>query len=326
VIFSTINSKRIFAAGRLGLTALVVGYAMRTVDWGSLQGTLRQVKLLPLTAAIGLQGCAIAVAAARWRVLLAAQAIHLSWLRTVQFSLVGLFFSLFSLGTLGGDAAKFIGLLPHAPKRKGLLVLSMVQDRLIGLGGLLALLTGFIAVQRHLLWSDPTMRALTLALPVACAVFFGGAAMLWTLHGSPQTKDPGPARRWQNSLSIMARNFFPLSAFLPALLLSVAVHALIIATGYLAARAIGIDLPFSAAGIVFGTTGLVLSLPITVAGLGVREGALIWLLGLFGFGAIDLAIGLSFCLLSSNLFWAFTGGVAFYWPAANPRTSSNISG
>lgn len=313
-----IRTKNLLLTARGCLTVLVVVYVVNQVDWEVLRGTLRRIDPLKLTAAICLQGCAIAVAVTRWRTLLANQGIRLSWFRTAQLSLMGLFFNLFFLGSLGGDAAKFIGTLAHAPKRKARLALSLIQDRLIGLGGLLVLLTGLIVKYRHLLWSDLTTRPLTLVIPGACAAFLGGTATLWMLFDPKLDKDQEYSWRGRNFTFKALRESFPKPVFISVLSLSLLVHALVIVAGYLAANAVDLDIPLSAAGVVLGVTALVLSLPITIAGLGVREGMLIWLLTVFGFRQMEMAIGLSACLLGINLFWAFAGGLAFYWPSYLP--------
>ena len=63
---------------------------------------------------------------------------------------------------------------------------------------------------------------------------------------------------------------------------------------------------------MLGFTALALSLPITIAGLGVREGILLWLLAMFGLRETEMAIGLSACLLGISLSWALVGAVAAY--------------
>lgn len=93
---------------------------------------------------------------------------------------------------------------------------------------------------------------------------------------------------------------------------------------------------------MLGFTALALSLPITITGLGVRDSVLIWMLATFGFTVNGEKIALSTCLLGMSLFWAFVvnddlfpaawflcvvlhiclfwafaGGVAFFWPTAD---------
>jgi len=279
-----------------------------------------------LLAAVCLQGCAIGVAATRWRSLLANQGIQLNWPQTTRLALVGLFFNLFYLGSMGGDAAKFVAALPHAPDGKARVALSLIQDRVIGLGALLCLLTGLIAWHYPMLYADRAAHIFAIGVPVLCVVFLAATVLLlcW-----PSQKEPGKSIRSisKKRFSVgMLRYVFPRAVFLPAMIQSLLLHGLVITAGFLTARAVGIVISISEAGIVLGITALVLSLPITIAGLGVRDGILIWLLAMFGFRTTGQAISLSICLLSISLLWAFAGGVAFFWPVSHIQATNRNTG
>jgi uncharacterized membrane protein YbhN (UPF0104 family) len=305
--------KILLLLGRIALTVLVAGWVYRRVDWPALRGVLQLAAPANLLAAVGLYGCATAAASTRWRLLLAHQGIAVGWWRTVRLTLTGIFFNLFLLGSIGGDAAKFLGTIRHAPDRKARLALSMVQDRVIGLGALLLLLTGFIAENRATLWSEPALRAIAIGVPVACAVFSLGVAVLWGLS-RPNAADSLVLSWDPRKMTLgMMRGIFPMPVFLPALALSLVNQSVVIVGGYLVAHALGLGISFAAAGTVLGLTSLAVSLPITIAGLGVRDGMLLWLLGAFGFKSTAAAIGLSSCLLGLNLVWALAGAIAFYW-------------
>ena len=58
-----------------------------------------------------------------------------------------------------------------------------------------------------------------------------------------------------------------------------------------------------------GLVSLILLLPVTFAGVGLREGGLVILLGFVGVAPAD-AVALSFALLSYTLFGALVGAVA----------------
>jgi uncharacterized membrane protein YbhN (UPF0104 family) len=308
--------RKILLIGRIVATALIAAYIYHRMDWGSLYGALRLTNPAKLVAAVCLQGCTIALAATRWQALLANQGIQLGWPQTARLVLMGLFFNLFYLGSVGGDAAKFVATLPHAPEGKASLALSLVQDRVIGLGALLLLLTGFIAWHFPLLRADRAAQVLAIGVPAACAAYFAVAATWWGLTDSPGTENPTRTSPKRSFIAEALRESFPKAVFLPALILSLLIHGLVIMAGYLAAHAMGIAISFSEAGVVLGVTALVLSLPITIAGLGVRDGMLIWLLAAFGFKSTSAAVGLSSCLLGIALFWALAGCAAFYWPSA----------
>lgn len=322
--FAPIRTNALLLVARTGLTIVVVWYVVNQVDWETLCGALRQVSALKLTAAICLQGLAIAVGGMRWRMLLVNQDIRLSWLRATQLSLVGLFFNLFFLGSLAGDVAKFTGVVAQTPKRKARLVLSLIQDRLIGLGGLLLLLTGLMLSYRHLLWDDVATRSLTFVILGGGAAFLGATAFLLTLRDRNSREGRELPWRWRSLSLKRLGESFPKPVFLPALCLSLALHVIVIIAGYTAAKAVNLDLSLCAAGVVLGLTALALSLPLTLAGLGVREGMLIWLLGVFGYVEMEPAIGLSACLLGINLFWAFAGGLTFSWYGRRPAKSQLV--
>ena len=317
--------KTVVLLGRVFVTALIAGYIYRRLDWGSLHEVFLRTDPVKLGAAILLQGCGIALAVTRWRSLLADQDIPLSWPHTARLVLTGLFFNLFYLGSMGGDAARFVGTLPHAPERKTRVAISLAQDRVIGLGALLLLLTGFMTWHFPLLLADRAAHYFAIGVPAACAIFTVLAVFLWNWSSPATAGDAAnPGSKWGYFTGVL-RSSFPKRAFLQAMLLSVANHLLVVLAGFLTAHAVGLAISFTEAGIVLGFTALALSLPITIAGLGVRDGMLIWMLATFGFTVIGKAIALSTCLLGISLFWAFAGGVAFFWPIADTQASNNIS-
>lgn len=306
--------------GRIVLTVAAVGYVYGRVDWAQLLGTLRRTDLAQLTAAALLQGCSIAIMAWRWRWLLASHGIHLTPLRSLRLVLTGLFFNLFYLGSVGGDAARFAGALRAARARKLRVALSLVQDRFIGLGALLVLLTAFALMHRRVLAADPAAHYLPIAVPAASAAYLLGVLLLPRLR-PPEDREPLPgAAAPPARLATAMRNLVPRRIVVPLLGLSLVIHAITISAGWVAARAVGVDIGISEASVVLGTTALALSLPVTVAGLGVREGALVWLLAIFGFSSPSQALGLSGALLGINLAWAALGAVAFFWPTSDARS------
>lgn len=318
--------KTVVLLGRVVVTALIAGYIYRRLDWGSLHEVFLRTDPLKLGAATLLQGCGIALAVTRWRSLLANLGIPLSWPHTARLVLTGLFFNLFYLGSVGGDAARFVGVLPHAPEGKARVAISLAQDRVIGLGALLLMLTCFMAWHFPLLLADRAAHYFAIGVPAACAIFTVMAVFLWNWSSPATAGDAAnPGSKWGYFTSVL-RSSFPKSAFLPAMFLSVANHLLVALAGFLVAHAIGLAISFTEAGVILGVTSLALSLPITIAGLGVRDGMLIWMLATFGFTVIGEAIALSTCLLGISLFWAFVGGVAFFWPIADTQAPNNISG
>ena len=73
------------------------------------------------------------LATVRWQILLRLQGIRLGWLQAGGIVMIGLFFSLFLPGGIGGDAMRLYFIFQLAPRRKIGATLSIVMDRLFGL-------------------------------------------------------------------------------------------------------------------------------------------------------------------------------------------------
>lgn len=311
------GSKRLrvlLAAGRVVATVAIVIYIYRRQDWANLGETMRRIHVMELGGAALLQGCTIALMAMRWQRLLWSQDIRLTFARSTQLVLTGLFFNLFYLGSVGGDMARFAGAVEEARQHKTRLLLSLLQDRLIGLGALLILLTGFTVFHYRIMESDPRAHLLLVGIPTATAAYLCGLLFFRWRARRPATL-PG-ASVAKPRFTAAFRDLVPQSALPLLLALSLLIHICGFLAGWVAAHAVGVTIAFSEAGLVLGITALALSLPITIAGLGVREVMLGWLLALFGVKSTGMALGLSGALLGISLLWASVGAVAFFWPTA----------
>jgi uncharacterized protein (TIRG00374 family) len=73
------------------------------------------------------------LATVRWQILLRIQGIRISWLRAGAIVIIGLFFNQFLPGGVGGDAMRLYFIFKQAPRRKVGAALSIAMDRLFGL-------------------------------------------------------------------------------------------------------------------------------------------------------------------------------------------------
>src|SRR5690349_8813614 len=104
----------------------------------------------------------------RWRILMKVQGLHLSWGRSTLLFFVGLFFNLFMPGYTGGDFARLYYLMREFPDKKKEAILTIVMDRLIGVGALCV--TAVITTTLRWQWLQRTPQA---------------AALLWVLIAMP---------------------------------------------------------------------------------------------------------------------------------------------
>lgn len=96
-------------------------------------------------------------------------------------------------------------------------------------------------------------------------------------------------------------------ALIAALLIAVVFHAGCISMQVLLGGALGIKLQWADWTVVYAGVSLLMLLPISVAGLGLREGGYVGLLALFGYKASS-ALSLSFTVFAISLVAALVGG------------------
>jgi uncharacterized membrane protein YbhN (UPF0104 family) len=243
---------------------------------GSLWARATGLDPLDLLAAVGLQFASVAVSVARWRILLRAQGIALPYARLTRSFLIGRFFGVFTPSTAGLDVYRAVDV-----------------GRLSGQGVQSA---GAVVVEK--LFGLLSLALLTFALlPLGGARFLGGEGLFagavvgfssgvgLTLLRKPDLLAPlvsrlplGVRDKVDGAVRAMTERPLGPAATAQALALGVAAH-LSVATMYAAsARALGVDVP--AIELVLVGTIIVLAtlVPVSIAGVGVREGAAVALL------------------------------------------------
>jgi hypothetical protein len=108
----------------------------------------------------------------------------------------------------------------------------------------------------------------------------------------------------------LLRALFSRQIWAPALILSLTIHLVGAIQGQIFLQALGYDLPFLVNVFIAPLNVLVLTLPITVGGIGVREGAFVLFYGAFGV-PMEIALLVSFCSLISVLLGHAVGGLIF---------------
>ncbi len=100
--------------------------------------------------------------------------------------------------------------------------------------------------------------------------------------------------------------------------LALAYHALCILIHLVLAHALGLALGVAAWSLVYASVSVLMLLPISVAGIGLREGGYVGLLALFGVSS-DTALALSFTFLGYTLVGAMLGGATELWQVVRTK-------
>jgi hypothetical protein len=269
------------------------------------------------------------VAGWRWQLLLRVQGIYLSWVRIFALLLIGVFFNFLIPGGTGGDVIKIFYLLKETPGKRTAALLSVLVDRLVGLMALTVLAGVLIFANWHWIMSSPVASKY-----VWSAIVILGASLMG-LHASYIVTKYGwvhrlPARmpgRDKLAELALAYNLYG-KAWRPSLAafgISFVAHLGYFAIFYCASEALrhdSIQLPsYTQLCVIMPIVNTISAMPISVGGLGVREGLFaIFLSSLCGVHATD-AVLISTTGYFLTFFWGIIGGFIylFYRPTDHAR-------
>jgi len=222
--------------------------------------------------------------AVRWTALARPLGIKTPFKAMLRYYLIGMFFNLFAPGTVGGDVSRVYYLVRDEDMRaQGHSVttvhatMSVLMDRAIGMVVLVWLGTAGL-----LLFPDyavpHTARVATFLLSVGLSL---GALITPLLRRLL----PEDGHHLLVKLRLMFRSYRThWRALLEAALLSLVVHLIQAWMHVLMGRALDLNVPYSFAIIVYPLVGTFAAIPISLNGLGLREGGYIFLLAVIGIG------------------------------------------
>ena len=256
-------------------------------------------------------------AAFRWHVLLKVQGIHLSLPRLSGLFLIGMFYNQFLPGGTGGDIIKSYFLLKETADKKAGALLAVVFDRFIGLVALVAITGGLISLRfdflsqtletRRLLWLLLMLLGGSIVVLLSTFVITG----FNLVHSLPK-KFPGREKLIEVSAAYhLYAHHWP--ATLVAFGASIVAHLATFATFLCAAYALGAAVPLVNFFAVMPIERTISALPISFAGIGLREKVLqIMLHGLCGVPeATAILIGsLSFLII---LICCLPGAIVYFF-------------
>ncbi len=262
----------------------------------------------------------------RFKVVLAAQEIHITYWESVKLSVAGNFLNFLAiLGSTGGDVFKAIFIGMHAPDRKTEAYTTVLLDRIIGLLGLV-LLVGLVVTARMVLAGDAAAGELV----VKVAIILGVVGLGVILFMSKRTRSifaPVKRRipeRWlehvhraDKTTQRLLRHRVLLSF---SLVLTIAIHGLAVTSVVMAARALRMEWNAAAIGdyyVYIPTGSVVAAVPISFQGAGTMEAVYFLFLKKHGSYAQLLCLALALRLI--HLIVALPGVLVMLTGAYRPK-------
>ena len=316
---------------KIAVTMLLLGYVLRTVPLPSITQALRGANVFYVLLALAALLMSRILMGCRMKGITDHQGMSLTIPQLIAISLTSTFYGTFLPGSLGGGLIRWHRLSRKDQKPSAALA-AIAFDRLIDT--LAAAAIGFAC------WLLSASGRLRLPVGAALLASFLGCVGLYlaVFHAKGSTfasravragaKLPVPPflRKKLSSLFESTRNYhtLPVGALLSLFGLSLVIHLVGTLSFSFTARALAIHLAFVDFAWIRAFAILAAMLPVTVAGLGVREGAALALMGPYGISTASI-VAFSVVRLMTSLVIAGIGGLVelkgVFFPTRVPELS-----
>ena len=280
----TVNStrKRVLTLLRMIVTVALCIIIIRQADWNKVILGVREVGGALVLLSLVLMLLSVTISTYKWRILLSIHGISFAFSQLQQFYFIAIFFNNVLPTSIGGDGYRIYKTLDNA-RSKSSAVIAVLMERITGLSALF-LLGYFSAIWVYLQTENSLARLFIILGTIGLAVSLLLLLLVnWRRLNArilSSKKAPRPikaiaehlvdySRNPGKSWNVVATSFwFQLHNSLPFFIL---LH-----------YGVGASISFPALLVVLALLNIVALLPISINGIGLMEGSLIFLSGQFG--------------------------------------------
>ncbi|MEJ2586481.1 MAG: lysylphosphatidylglycerol synthase transmembrane domain-containing protein [Deltaproteobacteria bacterium] len=292
--------RRIWQLARIGISIGLVFWLFSRFDLEGLKTSLARRPFLLWAAAFFMMLFAQILSSIRWWMLSKACSFSGKWPRYLGFYFVGMFFNLFLPTGIGGDLFK-VHFLSKKEGKRIVAASTVVADRFLGLVAMLFI--GAVAVHfRRDLLPEPFRIFISLGC-LGLLVAMG----LMPLMGRLINRLRPRLTPYLELVSVIQQQPAKLGLLFA---LSFALQGLGIGAVALMGNGMGIHVSTPVYFVIVPLVALSTLIPISFNGIGVREGAFVYLLGLKGVDA-GTALGLGLLFFSVQVAISLIGGIAY---------------
>lgn len=310
---------------KVGFAALFITWLLhsRKVDANKVWETLCEAHLAPLALGTLLCLLTVVIAGWRWHRLLRAFGIFIPVASLTCIAQIGQFFMMFLPGPTGDDLTRMLYISRLAKGRVGEACATVLLDRIIGLASVLLVALVCIPWQWQRLATSPEAHTIAVGIVAAALAVSGGGAVFFALNtqrmqamvgwGLGLLPEGGLRKKLTRITGLLAVGR---RAVAQVVLAAIGTQLILCVLFYLGGRAVGITTPLTAWMSFVPIVLAANAVPITIAGLGVREYLLVLFLGVIGQVEDERALAASLVIFAMILMVCLLGGVIyiFYRP------------
>ena len=298
-------------AVKIVITLALLVFLLFQVSWESVQNTLVQAHIGLVILSFAIFFSRSLFGAVRWKALLAVKNYSMSTADLTKYYLIGTFFNFFFPTVVGGDLARGYYLHSDGVSKKTT-ISSMIVERLLGVLSLACLSCLSLVMSVHI-FRNTGIIGLVVG---AAAVFLGIFVLLFHSGFEALVRSIAPAvllpilepgmrllqdiREYSNTVAVLIYGF-GITMFFQVL-------------GVYSVYLIGLSMGSSTKLIFFLTlvpvVWLISMIPVSLNGLGVREGAFVYLFAFVGMEK-EMALAISLIFLLQSILQGIVGGMLF---------------
>lgn len=301
-------SRYLIFASKIALSFVLIWYAFSKIDVGGAMELLRNISAYAIVVVLVLMFVQMLIAALRLRELLTRLGVRCDMIDAVDVVMIGTFFSQTMISFIGGDAMR-IWRIVRSSTSVGVATRSIIFDRTAGFVGLIMLALLGLPFLLQLI-KQPELR---ISLLIAMAGFVAGFLFFLSLRHMPAV-----FKRWRvfNLVADFAKEAVTLSrnkkGLIVVLGLSLSIHIMNVVILYVIALSLSIEITFLNALILLPPVLFMSMLPISVAGWGIREGAMVVALNMVNVPTHQ-SLALSICFGLCALAISLPGGALWFY-------------
>ncbi|MCF8478430.1 MAG: flippase-like domain-containing protein [Pseudolabrys sp.] len=314
--------QKIALAVKIIISVTLLYIALRKVDIASVETRLHDVGFVWLAAAIAVSAGQVFLSAGRWWVISRLCGIVIAYSRAFRYTMIGIFFNQTLPSSVGGDAVR-IWLLVRNGASWSSSTYSVLLDRIVGVLALSIIVVGSLAWALVLI-ANPTAR-LTLIV-IGFGTIAGFIVFVLLRHVRHTSLMRWNAVRHLVQISTIAGDtLFSLKTGPFVIVCSLCIHFLTVLTAWCLGKAAHAPFDLLQALVVIPPVILISTIPISIAGWGVRETALALAFSYIGLSQTDgvivsLLLGATMVAvgIAGGIVWLATDHTA---PQSNPVQS-----
>jgi len=287
---------------KLAVSALAVWLIARQLDAKALAGVLKEARFAPVGGAFVLYLVGQAITAWRWQVIARAAGFRAPLARVLVWYFIGMFFNLFGPSTLGGDFVRTL-YLAAGTGRTAAATQTVVFDRFVGLATLVLLGLAAIAAFGAFGLPEPVVWvAASIGILLAGGWWAAPVVMRRVLPalGKLPAQFEDDLKIWRDRRLLFATAS-----------ISLGFHVLQTCAAILVGEAAGLGVPYPFYFVFHPLVTVFSAVPVSLAGIGVREAGYIWFLTAYGATSNEHATAFALLWLAVLTGSSIVGGLVF---------------